>query len=86
MGLESQVRNVVLKQIAAGKLSVGLVARRSGYGEAQISNFLRGHRGLSVASLEALIGVAGYRVEIFPERLGNENIFDNSPGRPTSGL
>jgi transcriptional regulator with XRE-family HTH domain len=54
--------------IRTGKLSQAELARTTGLGEAQISRFLGGSRGLSLKSIDRLMDALGLEIVIRPRR------------------
>jgi transcriptional regulator with XRE-family HTH domain len=60
--LQERLRTELLRRIDRGTLSVSLLARQSGLGQAHVSNFLRARRGVSVATLDKML--AAQRLEI----------------------
>jgi transcriptional regulator with XRE-family HTH domain len=61
-----QLREAIRK----GKLSQAELARATGLGEAQISRFLGGSRGLSLESIDKLMDALGLQIVIRPKRMG----------------
>lgn len=66
-GLNEQLRRVTLKQIAAGRMSVSLLARKSGYSEPHLCEWLKGGKGLSLAAFECVLESVGFAAELFPQ-------------------
>jgi transcriptional regulator with XRE-family HTH domain len=67
--LQDRVRHVLLRRIERGTLSVSLLARQTGLGQPHISNFLRGRRGLSLASLDSILSAQKLEIaDLLPQR------------------
>lgn len=63
---EAQTRILARRRIDAGKASVSLLARLSGYGQPHISNWIGGKRDGSIPFLAAMLTCLGLGVEIVP--------------------
>lgn len=61
--LHERIRQYVLATINSGQLTQRALAEMIGVRQAHISNFLHGRRGLSIAGMDALLGVLGIDVE-----------------------
>lgn len=55
--LQGQLRRAVSARIASGQLTGIGLARKTGFQQAHISNFLRNRRGLSVEAMDRVLGV-----------------------------
>lgn len=53
--MHERLRLELLRRIKRGTLTVSLLARQTGFGQAHLSNFLRGHRRLSLEALDRLL-------------------------------
>jgi hypothetical protein len=53
--LHERLRQECLRRIERGTLSVSLLARQTGFGQPHLSNFLRGRRRLSLASMDRVL-------------------------------
>jgi len=53
--MHERLRLELLRRIQRGTLSVSLLARQSGYGQAHLSNFLHGRRQLSLEALDRIL-------------------------------
>jgi transcriptional regulator with XRE-family HTH domain len=53
--LQRQLRQLVRERIAAGDLTGAELARRAGFQQAHISNFLNGRRGFSIESMDRVM-------------------------------
>ena len=61
--LQERVRQELLRRIERGTLSVSLLARQTGLGQAHVSNFLRGRRGLSLGTLDKMLAALRLGIE-----------------------
>ena len=67
--LQERVRLELLRRIERGTLSVSLLARQTGLGQAHVSNFLRGRRGLSLGTLDKVLHAQRLQVtDLLPAR------------------
>jgi transcriptional regulator with XRE-family HTH domain len=67
--LQERVRLELLRRIERGTLSVSLLARQTGLGQAHVSNFLRGRRGLSLGTLDKVLYAQRLQVtDLLPAR------------------
>jgi transcriptional regulator with XRE-family HTH domain len=67
--LQERVRLELLRRIERGTLSVSLLARQTGLGPPHISNFLHGRRGLSLNSLDVILGAQRLEIsDLLPAR------------------
>jgi transcriptional regulator with XRE-family HTH domain len=53
--MQERMRQVLLRRIERGTLSVSLLARQTGLGQPHISNFLHARRGLSLRALDRIL-------------------------------
>ncbi len=53
--MHERLRLELLRRIARGTLSVSLLARQTGYGQAHLSNFLRSRRQLSLEAIDRIL-------------------------------
>ena len=53
--MHERLRLELLRRIRRGTLSVSLLARQTGFGQSHMSNFLRGHRQLSLQALDRVL-------------------------------
>ena len=72
--MHEHLRLELLRRIQRGNLSVGLLARQTGFGSSHISNFLRRNRQLSLAALDRVLVAqhmtAGDLLPVQPRRFG----------------
>jgi len=69
--LQERVRLELLRRIERGTLSVSLLARQTGLGQAHVSNFLHGRRGLSLGTLDKMLGTLRMQIaDLLPEQRG----------------
>jgi len=61
--LHDRVRVEVLRRIDRGTLSVSLLARQTGLTQAHISNFLHGHRSMSIDALDKVLSATRMEVD-----------------------
>jgi len=54
--LQERLRLELRRRIERGTLSVSLLARQTGLGQAHLSNFLNSRRGLSLGALDRILG------------------------------
>jgi len=67
--LQERVRLELLRRIERGTLSVSLLARQTGMGQAHVSNFLRARRGLSLGTLDKVLQAQRLSVaDLLPSR------------------
>jgi transcriptional regulator with XRE-family HTH domain len=67
--LQERVRLELLRRIERGTLSVSLLARQTGLGQPHISNFLHGKRGLSLKTLDKILGAQRLQIaDLLPAR------------------
>jgi transcriptional regulator with XRE-family HTH domain len=67
-GLQDRLRERLLSQIAAGELTGNDLARRTGFQQAHISNFLNSKRGLSLEAMDVILRVIQLPLsELLPE-------------------
>ena len=59
VGLQEALRRELRKRIAAGELTGMELARRTGFTQAHISNFLNRKRGLKLTALDRALEAAG---------------------------
>ena len=55
--MHERLRQELLRRIQRGTLSVSLLARQSGHGQAHLSNFLHGRRNLSLEAIDRILAV-----------------------------
>lgn len=60
--LQSQLRHAISARIASGQITGVALARKTGFQQAHISNFLRSRRGLSVEGMDRMLTVLGLSV------------------------
>jgi transcriptional regulator with XRE-family HTH domain len=58
-GLQERLRQEIRRRIGAGEFSGGELARRAGFAQAHISNFVNGKRGLTLAGLDRVLAALG---------------------------
>jgi transcriptional regulator with XRE-family HTH domain len=69
-GLQEELRANLLRRIRLGELTGAEVARRSGYTQAHVWNFLNGKRGMALDGLDRVIAAIGVTLEeLVQERL-----------------
>ena len=61
--LHDRVRIELLRRIDRGTLSVSLLARQTGLTQAHISNFLHGHRSMSIDALDKVLSATRMEVD-----------------------
>jgi hypothetical protein len=59
--LQNRLRKVIEQRIAAGVLTGTILAKETGFKQAHISNFIHGHRGLSVEGFDRLLRALSIR-------------------------
>ena len=84
-GLQERLRQRVLTDIRAGKLTGVQLAREAGFRQAHISNFLNSKRGLSLEAMDAILRARGWKLaDLDPEcanaRHRRLSLQANSPG------
>ena len=62
VGLQDHLRRELLRRIAAGELTGMELARRTGFTQAHISNFLNRKRGLKLSALDRVLKAVGFTV------------------------
>ena len=66
--LQNQLRTLVRERIAAGELTGTELARRAGFQQAHVSNFLNGRRGFSIEAMDRVMEVMRLEVgDLMPE-------------------
>jgi transcriptional regulator with XRE-family HTH domain len=66
--LQKRLRSRVRQRIASGEMTGAELARRAGFQQAHISNFLNSRRGMSVATMDRVMRVMHLRVrDLMPE-------------------
>jgi transcriptional regulator with XRE-family HTH domain len=66
--LQNQLRILVRERIAAGELTGTELARRAGFQQAHVSNFLNGRRGFSIETMDRVMAVMRLEVsDLMPE-------------------
>jgi transcriptional regulator with XRE-family HTH domain len=66
--LQKRLRSLMRQRIASGKMSGAELARRAGFQQAHVSNFLNSRRGLSVAAMDSVMQVMHLQVrDLMPE-------------------
>jgi transcriptional regulator with XRE-family HTH domain len=66
--LQKRLRLLIGRRIAAGEMSGAELARRAGFQQAHVSNFLNGRRGLSIEAMDEVMRVMHLRVrDLMPE-------------------
>lgn len=53
--MQERLRTELLRRVQRGSLSVSLLARQTGFAQAHLSNFLRGHRQLSLGGMDRVL-------------------------------
>src|SRR6185437_415067 len=53
--MQERLRMELLRRIQRGSVSISLLARQTGFAQAHISNFLRGHRHLSLHAMDRIL-------------------------------
>jgi transcriptional regulator with XRE-family HTH domain len=61
-GLQEELRRVLWERIRAGKLSGLALAKRTGFEQAHVSNFLNRKRSLSIEGMDRVLSAAGLSV------------------------
>src|ERR1700722_20275424 len=61
--MHERLRLELLRRIQRGTLSVSLLARQTGFGQAHISNFLRSRRQLSLEAMDRVLGAQRLTVD-----------------------
>jgi transcriptional regulator with XRE-family HTH domain len=85
--LQDRVRHVLLRRIERGTLSVSLLARQTGLGQPHISNFLRGRRGLSLRTLDRILGAQKLEIaDLLPARREANEPVGGEPTEPVIRL
>jgi transcriptional regulator with XRE-family HTH domain len=62
-GLQEELRANLLQRIRLGELTGAEVARRSGYTQAHVWNFLNGKRGMALDGLDRVVAAIGVTIE-----------------------
>ena len=66
--LQNQLRALVSERIASGELTGTELARRAGFQQAHISNFLKGRRGFSIETMDRVLQVMRLEVrDLMPQ-------------------
>ncbi len=66
---QERVRLELLRRIERGTLSVSLLARQTGLGQPHVSNFLHGKRGVTLKTLQKMMGSQRLQIEdLLPSR------------------
>jgi len=60
--LQNRLRLLIGRRIAAGEMTGAELARRAGFRQAHVSNFLNGRRGLSIETMDEVMRVLRVRV------------------------
>lgn len=63
--LHHAARGHAARQITAGRLSIKLIAQRMHCSPALVSNYVRGHRNLSVETLSSFLTACGLAVDVY---------------------
>jgi transcriptional regulator with XRE-family HTH domain len=71
-GLQDRLRQRLLAEIQAGRLTGLEVARAAGFRQAHISNFLNSKRGLSLEAMDAVLKARGWKLSDLLTKRGNE--------------
>ena len=84
-GLQDRLRQRLLAEIEAGKLTGLELARAAGFRQAHISNFLNSKRGLSLEAMDAVLKARGWKLSDLlanreNERQRRRSLHANSPG------
>jgi transcriptional regulator with XRE-family HTH domain len=58
-GLQERLREEIRRRIDSGEFSGGELARRAGFAQAHISNFVNGKRGLTLGGLDRVLAALG---------------------------
>jgi len=67
--LQNRLRALVRERIAAGQMTGTELARRAGFQQAHVSNFLNGRRGLSIETMDRVMQVMRFDVgDLAPEQ------------------
>lgn len=79
--MHERLRLELLRRIQRGTVSVSLLGRQSGFGQAHLSNFLHGRRQLSLDAMDRILAVQHLTVaDLLPSvhrtepRSGNDDI------------
>jgi hypothetical protein len=64
--LDQATRRIARQQITDGRMSVKLLAAKTGKNPAHVSNYLAGRRNVSVKALSAFLAALGLCAEIVP--------------------
>src|SRR6185369_15538686 len=70
--LQNRLRKLIESRISAGVLTGTILAKETGLKQAHISNFIHGHRGLSVEGFDRLLQALGLQVTDLVERSNNQ--------------
>ena len=65
-GVEGRARVIAQRAIDRGSMSVSLLARKSGYSQSHVSNWLHGGRAASCAALDTILTALGIELELVP--------------------
>ena len=83
--IHERLRQELLRRIQRGSLSVSLLARQTGFGQAHISNFLRNRRQLSLSAIDRVLNaqhltIADFLPVVYPFDFGsNDNLESTIP-------
>lgn len=74
--MHERLRLELLRRIQRGTLSVSLLARRTGFGQSHMSNFLRKNRRLSIAALDRVLQALHMTLaDLLPAQSGQSDAF-----------
>jgi transcriptional regulator with XRE-family HTH domain len=72
--LQNSLRILIRKRITAGEWTGSELARRAGFQQAHVSNFLNGRRGLSIEAMDQVMKVMGLKVDDLAPKLRKETL------------
>lgn len=75
-GLQDRLRREIRRRIDLGEFSGGELARRAGFAQAHISNFVNGKRGLTLGGLDRVLAALGMK---FYELLDPQELARHAP-------
>src|ERR1700692_1590716 len=79
--LQNQLRILVRERIAAGEMTGTELARRAGFQQAHVSNFLNGRRGFSIETMDRVMEVMRLEVsDLMPEPRRKRQVENSEAG------
>jgi transcriptional regulator with XRE-family HTH domain len=69
--IHQSVRGCAARQINKGRMSIKLLAAKTGLAPSTVTNYVRGRRGLSVAGLSLMLNALGFDADLYAKPHGN---------------